>query len=125
MANIIINVEALQCQAPIITNVQFTGARYVFSVDWESRGDEYFTIDPTTKMQLKMDIYETSTPTDVLTYSAIIDYDAPFNTTNYTFDVLNYTDNFSSKYYIILTLFLASETLCNEETSYQVPVTYS
>lgn len=122
MANIIINVEALQCQAPEVTNSSWSGIRYVFNIDWNSKGDEYSIIDPTTNLELSIEIRETIPNTIV--YQGVIDASAPFNATGYQFDVLDYTQTFSGKYTLILKLNLTSNAACNELTSYTFPIDY-
>lgn len=122
MANIIINVEALQCEAPIVTNSSWSGIRYVFNVDWTSKGSYYSTIDPTTNLELSIEIRETVPNT--LVYSGVIDPSAPFDATGYQFDVLDYYSGFSGKYTLILVLNLTSNAACNETTSYTFPIDY-
>lgn len=122
MANIVINVEALQCEAPIVTNSSWSGIRYVFNVDWTSQGAYYSTIDPTTNLELSIEIRETIP--DILVYSGIIDPSAPFDATGYQFNVLDYYGGFSGKYTLILKLNLTSNATCNEITSYTFPIDY-
>lgn len=124
MANIVINVDELICEAPVFVHTEWTGARYVFSIDWTSLGDVYFQFDPTIRMELSMEIYQNVNNPPTLEYSGVIDSNAPFNVTGYTFNVNDYTFNFSSKYDLYLTLKLISDASCNESTTYQLPIDY-
>lgn len=122
MGEIIINVEALVCEAPQVTHSEWTGIRYVFSVDYNSNGDDYSVFDPTTNLELSIEIRETIPNTVV--YSGVINPSAPFNATDYQFNVLDYYNGFSGKYTLILKLSLTSNAACNELTSYTFPIDY-
>jgi hypothetical protein len=122
MGDIIINVEALICEAPIFTHTEWTGIRYEFSIDWTSNGDDYFLIDPTTNLELSMEIVEVSN--NVTVYTGVVDSSVPFNATGYIFNVLDYYQGFSSKYKLILTLSLTSQAACNISNSYTLPIDY-
>jgi hypothetical protein len=122
MANIIINVDELICEDSIVTNSSWSGIRYVFNVDWTSKGDEYSIFDPTTNLQLSIEIRETIPNTIV--YSGVIDNSAPFDATGYQFNVLDYYTGFSGKYTLILILDLTSNAACNEQTRYTFPIDY-
>lgn len=121
--NIIFNVAELQCVAPTIISTSWTGIRYVFNVDWTSNGDEYHNIDPTTNLELSMDIIEVATSTTV--FSGVINASVPFIATGYQFDAYDYYPTFSDKYQITLTLNLTSDTVCNESSSFTIPVDYT
>jgi hypothetical protein len=124
MADIIINVDALVCEAPVVTHSEWTGARYVFNVDWTSIGDQLATFDPTVRMEVGIIIYQNTTTPPQFEYSGVIDSNGPFNATGFSFDVVDYFPTFSSKFDLYLTLKLISDASCNEETTYQFPIDY-
>lgn len=124
MADIVINVSELFCEVPEVTHSEWTGARYVFSVDYISKGEEYVISDPSTNMELSIYVYENTGTTPILVYEGVINPSAPFNATGYTFDVYDYTELFSSKFILRLKLKLSSDRMCNVETTYQFPVDY-
>ena len=121
MGDIIINVDEFICESPVIKDVTWNGIRYEFEVDWTSQGTYYSTFDPTTTMELSMDIYEVSNNT--LQYSGIIASGVPFDADNYLFDVLDYFPSFSGKYQIHLKLKITNSG-CDNATTFIVPVTY-
>lgn len=123
MANIIINAAALICQAPVFTHTEWTGSRYIFSVDWTSNGVYYSTIDPTTNLELSIVIVQTATGT--IDYTGIIQASVSFSATGYTFNIWDFFPNFSDKYTITLSLKLTSQAACNETGSITLPVDYS
>jgi hypothetical protein len=121
MADIIININEFICEDPIITDVTWNGIRYEFLVDWTSQGAYYSTFDPSTTMELSMDIYETSN--NILQYSGVIATGVPFDVNDYMFNVLDYYPTFSSKYQIHLKLKITNSG-CDNTTTYIVPITY-
>lgn len=124
MGEIIINVDSLVCEAPKVLHSEWTGTRYVFSMDWSSIGDYLATFDPTVRLELSMTIYQNTTTPPQFEYTGVIDSNAPFNTTGYTFNVVDYFPSFSSKYDLYITLKLISDNTCNEEITYQFPLNY-
>ena len=122
MAYIIFNVAELICEAPIVTNSQYTTSRYTFNVDWISKGDEYYQFDPSTNLELSIEIRETIP--NILVYSGVIEPSVPFNATGYKFNVLDYFSGFSNKFTLYLILKLTSDRACNETTTYEFPIDY-
>lgn len=121
MGKIVINAQQLQCDSPVISDVTWNGVRYVFLTDWTSQGDYYLSLDPSTNMELSMEISDAQT--SVVVFTGIIDSSAPFNATDYQFDVFDYYPDFSAKYQINLKLKLTN-TVCNTVGTYTVPITY-
>ena len=124
MGNIIINVDELICEAPIVLHSEWTGIRYVFSVDYSSIGDQLAIFDPTVRMELSITIYQNTTTPPQFEYTGVIDSNAPFDATGYTFNVVDYFPTFSSKFDLYLTLKLISDESCNEQFTYQFPIDY-
>lgn len=124
MANIIFNVEELLCEAPVVTHSEWTGTRYEFRVDWTSIGDYLATFDPTVRMEAGIIIYQNTVTPPQFEYQGVIDSNAPFNVSGYTFNVVDYFASFYSKYDLYLTLKLISDGSCNEETTYHFPLDY-
>lgn len=120
--DIIVEVDEFKCEAPIVKNTSWSGIRYIFNVDYESNGEDYILLDPTTNLELSIEVKETATNTVV--YTGVINPSAPFNANNYQFDVLDYYPEFSNKYTLILTLNLTSSDLCNLMTNYTFPINY-
>lgn len=123
MSNIIFNVAALVCEAPEVVSSNWTGIRYVFSVDWKSKGDEYILFDPTVNMEASIEIYQNTYNPPQLEYTGVIDANAPYNVNGYTFNVLDFHTTFSAKYDLYLVLKLTSEA-CSETVKYKFPIDY-
>lgn len=121
MSNIIINVDAFMCEDPIIKSVSYTGTRYIFSVTWTSNGEYYSTFEPTTNLELSVDMYDTQTSTLVQSY--VINPSAPFDATDYQFNMFDYYNDFSSKFQIYVKLKITN-SVCNNTTTYIVPIDY-
>lgn len=122
MAQAFINIDigAFVCEAPVFNNSTFSGVRYVFTFDWNSEGNYYSTLDPTTHMELSMVITEIANNT--LIYSGVVDNNVPFNTNTYDIDILDYYLGFSNKYRVDLTLTMVNNIGCNNSTNYTIPV---
>lgn len=117
-----LNVAAIVCESPIINSVTYTGVRYKFLLEWGSQGDYYFLLDNTTTMDLTMIIEDTVSGGVV--HTSIFQF-VPFNTNNYTIDVLDYYANFSRKYRVTFILNINSDSLCNTQSlPFLVPITY-
>lgn len=121
MGNIIFNVAEFICENPVIQNVTWSGIRYIFDTDWTSQGNYYSSFDPTTNMELSMDIIEVSNSNIV--FSGVIDNSVPFNAIDYQFDVLDFYPGFSDKYQITLKLKITNQG-CDNTGTYIVPITY-
>lgn len=118
MANINISVDAFVCETPIINSVTYTGTRYEFVFSWSSKGDYYSTFDNTTLMHFYVDLYHEGDTTPY--HSGQASQPVPFNTNDYTINVLDYNSLFSGKDRVVFTLQLVN-TGCNNSTSYEIP----
>lgn len=115
MANINLTVDALVCQPPVINSIEYGGSKYVMNFNWNSEGDYYNTF-MNTQMILRMEIFD---PVNQV-YSSNIDTNAPFDTTTYSINILDYYPNFSSVYRVVFTLLLVSD-YCNDNDVYVIP----
>lgn len=122
MAFININVEALICEDPVFTSVDYTGSRYEFSMNWTSNGEYLSTIDNTTIMNLAVELYHPSDLTNPYNvFSPTVPPPIPFNGTNYLLNIFDYDSSFSSKDQIIFRLGLTGQNTCSTSTSYTIP----
>ena len=56
MGNINFNISEFICESPVLTSVVYTGVRYEFILNWTSQGSYYNTFDPTTVVQLWINV---------------------------------------------------------------------
>ena len=83
MANVIINVEALECFAPELLYISngvtnFPVDNVTFQAQWESHGDYYFqNVDPNTKLELMYDYQNGDgwyTYQDLIPFTSLTDF---------------------------------------------------
>lgn len=119
MSEININIGEFICEPPIITNVIYTGTRYIFRLFWNSEGDFYQTFDPSTNLSLGIEIVEISNSQVV--YSNTTHPTVPFNESGFQIDIMDYFPSFGNKYRLTFRLDLTSDSGCNNSTTYTVP----
>ena len=118
MAYININIGALVYEAPNFQNIVYTGSKWIFDLDWTSQGSYYSTFDPTTKMILHLKLID-SVP-GIVVFDQDIDINAPFDTNQYTINILDYYDTYSSNFDAIFTLTIVTAT-CQNSDDYMIP----
>lgn len=119
MGNITISVDQIICEAPVFTNVTYTGVRFEYLLSWTSMGDYYFSFDNTATMSLVIQLYAPGQTTPYFT--GLVNPPIAFNAVDFSVNILDYDANYSPKDTIVFTLMLTGENSCDVQTTYTIP----